>query len=349
MFDKLTQFNAINFESPNLLIKNEDFDSSESLLDLIDRIQANFNALKNNTLITQFDELHLLGITQTEAESRISELYKSIKDKNDLKPTELIALGELIGELNALNRYAKSLMYHQKILEKGKRLGNINSLKTLAYLRTVNKFHRILMKKEVYKNFDDWSVISAIDLFLRKNLEPECLISEHKSTQKIAKYLNIKLKRGKRSAEQEKYRDEILSYFNQNFSAEDCIDLNQSYENIENQKIKEDAFIEEKGILNYALTVAEKVVKTKEFKVLKANVSIDVLVKRLVKELTKKFGVSSFSMEDEAVYTSNLRSKIPHMEPYYFKYNIKPRKLYSIHESKLDEIVFKVFKNTPFK
>jgi len=348
VFDKLTQFNAIDLESANLLIKNEDFDSPESLLNLIDRIQANFNDLKNNTLITQFDELHLLGITQAEAESRITELYDLSKSQNELKPTTLIALGELIGELNALNRYAKSLMCHQGILEKGKRLGNLNSLKTLAYLRTANEFYRILVNIEVYKNLDDWSVVSAIDLFLREHLEPKRVISEHKSTQKIAKYLKAELKKGKRSTEQEKYRDEILSYLKLNFSTQDCTDLNETYKNIEFRKIEGTSSQEVDNTLRFALSAAEKVVKTREFQILKANISLDLLVQKLVKELAKKFGKSSFSLEYKAVYSSNLASKIPYMEPLYFKRNRKPMKLHSIHNGKLEEIISKVFKNTPF-
>ena len=347
MPDKLSQFSAINLSLPKLLIRSADIDNSESLLKLINSIQNNFKALSNNSTITQFDELHLLGITQDDVEKRICELYESVKSKNDLKPTELIALGELIGELNALNRYSKSLSYHQNINKKAKKIGLLKNVKTLTYQQVASEYYQNLSSNSDYIDFDSWAIIAGVDKFLRGNLDPKFLISKQKSTQKLANYIGVSLNRGKRSKAILSQCETVHNYLRRNFSS-DCFLIYNDLLKANYQDIYGIPLPEEDRRLGLAFIAIKKLASQVVFQNLKRNVSLNILVNKLLKGLEGKFGVKSFDARTEIIYISQFYSKIPYYEPFYYQNNRKPMKLGLADSGRLDELIFNVFKQTNF-
>ena len=287
MFKRLSQFNALDLKKISSSDKN--VLEPNSLIGFLKNVQNSLLIIEKNTILTDFDELDILGVTRADIKSKLDKLCESVGAEKELDPLELILFGQLLGEFNALNRYAKYMIAQQNIIVKTKRRGKNKNKKTLAYLRTANELYQILLNLEVFTNFESWAVISAVDAFLRQHLATENIISEHKCTQKIAEHLNIDLNKGKRSTEQLKFRDEVLTYLNQQFSTKDCLNLHKSCIAGVCHEIEGFPVIKEDNIINFALRAAKKVVETKEFQTIKQQIGLEVLVEKLMQALTKKF------------------------------------------------------------
>ena len=347
MFDKLSQFNALDITTASLISNDKELIESGSLLAFLDKLRYSLLTLENNTALTAFDELHMLGITRTEIKSKLDKLYDAVNANEELRPSDFLALGELIGELNALNRYSKSLMYHQGIALKSEKVAKLRQLKTLTYKRVSNELYQIVSAKEAYNAFDAWAVVSSIDLLLRLYLNPKLVISEHKATQSLAKYIGVNLSKGKRSQQQLKQRDIVFIYLEKHFAC-DCTILYQSFFNSGCQDINGIAISQEDQRLMVAYEAVDKLVKLKTFQSLKPNISLDVLVDKILKGLAKKYRISAFDGYNEAIYISKLYTKIPNYEPFYYQNNRLHKKLRTIQSGKLDEMVSNVFKKTAF-
>lgn len=347
MFDKLSQFNALDITTASLISNDKELIESGSLLAFLDKVRHSLSTIEDDTALTAFDELHMLGITRTEVRSKLDKLYDSVNANEELRPSDFLALGELIGELNALNRYSKSLMYHQGIALKSEKVAKLRQLKTLTYKRVSNELYQIVSAKEAYNAFDAWAVVSSIDLLLRLYLNPKLVISEHKATQSLARYIGINLSKGKRSQQQLKQRDIVFSYLEKHFAC-DCTALYQSFFDSGCQDINGIAMPQEDLRLMVAYGAVDKLVKLKAFQSLKPNISLDVLVDKILKGLAKKYRISAFDGYNEAIYISKLYAKIPSYEPFYYQNNRTHKKLRSIQSGKLDEMVSNVFKKTAF-
>ena len=347
MFDKLSKFNALDITTASLISNDKELIESGSLLVFLDKLRYSLLTLENNTALTAFDELHMLGITRTEIKSKLDKLYDAVNANEELRPSDFLALGELIGELNALNRYSKSLMYHQGIALKSEKVAKLRQLKTLTYKRVSNELYQIVSAKEAYNAFDAWAVVSSIDLLLRLYLNPKLVISEHKATQSLARYIGINLSKGKRSQQQLKQRDIVFSYLEKHFAC-DCTILYQSFFDSGCQDINGIAMPQEDLRLMVAYEAVDKLVKLKTFQSLKPNISLDVLVDKILKGLAKKYRISAFDGYNEAIYISKLYAKIPSYEPFYYQNNRAHKKLRAIQSGKLDEMISNVFKKTAF-
>ena len=347
LFDKLSQFNAIDIVTANLISNNKELVESGSLLAYLEHIKNIFLEIEESTTLTAFDELHLLGVTRKEIKAKFDKLYSSVKKDQKLQPTDILALGELIGELNALSRYSKSLMYHQGVSLRNEKVAKVRELKTLTYKRVAKELYQIVSAKEAYNIFDAWAVVSSIDLLLRLYLNPKLVISEHKATQSLAKYIGVNLSNGKRSQQQLKQRDIVFSYLEKHFAC-DCTTLYQSFFDSGYQDINGIAMTEEDRRLTLAYSAVDKLIKLKAFQSLKPNISLDVLVDKILKGLAKKFRISAFDGYTEAIYISCLYVKIPNYEAFYYQNNRLHKDLKSTQNSKLDEMTFNAFNNTPF-
>lgn len=348
MFDKLSQFNALDITTASLISNDKELIESGSLLAFLDKVRYSLSAIEDNTILTTFDELHILGITRVEIEKKLDKLYDSASANEELRPSELLSLGELIGELNALNRYSKSLLYHQGIALRNEKVAKVRQLKTLTYQRVAKELYQIVVSRESYSTFDAWSIISSIDLFLRQYLNVKLVISEHKATQSLAKHIGLNLSKGKRSQQQVKQRDIVFSYLEKHFTS-DCINLYESILSSGYQDITGISMPQDDRRLMLAYAVTDKLVKEKAFQSLKARISLDVLVNKIIKGLARKFRISSFDGFNEAIYISKLYSKIPSSEPFYYqKGNRAHKKLGSIQSGKLDEMISNAFEKTAF-
>jgi len=347
VFDKLSQFNALDITTASLISNDKELIESGSLLAFLDKMRHSLSTIEDNTALTAFDELHMLGITRTEVKSKLDKLYYSTSANEELRPSDFLALGELIGELNALNRYSKSLMYHQGIALKSEKVAKLRQLKTLTYKRVSNELYQIVSAKEAYNAFDAWAVVSSIDLLLRLYLNPKLVISEHKATQSLARYIGVNLSKGKRSQQQLKQRDIVFSYLEKHFAC-DCTALYQSFFDSGRQDINGIAMTQEDRRLTLAYSAVDKLIKLKAFQSLKPYISLDVLVDKILKGLAKKYRISAFDGYNEAIYISKLYAKIPSYEPFYYQNNRAHKKLRAIQSGKLDEMVSNVFKKTAF-
>ncbi|MBE0360153.1 MULTISPECIES: hypothetical protein [Pseudoalteromonas] len=347
MFDKLSQFNALDITTASLISNDKELIESGSLLAFLDKLSHSLLTIEDNTALTVFDELHMLGITRTEIKTKLDKLYDAVDANEELRPSDFLALGELIGELNALNRYSKSLMYHQGIALRNEKVAKVRQLKTLTYQRVAKELYQIVVSKEAYSTFDAWSIISSIDLLLRMYLNPKLVISEHKATQSLAKYIGVNLSKGKRSQQQVKQRDIVFSYLEKHFAC-DCTTLYQSFFDSGCQDINGIAMPQEDRRLTLAYSAIDKLIKLKAFQSLKPNISLDVLVDKILKGLAKKYRISVFDAYNEAIYISKLYAEIPSYEPFYYQNNRAHKKLRSIQSGKLDEMVSNVFKKTAF-
>jgi hypothetical protein len=347
VFDKLSQFNALDITTASLISNDKELIESGSLLAFLDKVRHSLSTIEDNTALTAFDELHMLGITRTEVRGKLDKLYDSVVANEELQPSDFLALGELIGELNALNRYTKSLMYHRGIALKSEKVAKLRQLKTLTYKRVAEELYQIVSAIEAYNTFDAWAVVSSIDSLLRLYLNPKLVISRHKATQSLAKYINVNLSKGKRSQQQLKQRDTVFSYLEKRFAC-DCTTLYQSFFDSGCQDINGIAMTQEDRRLTLAYSAIDKLIKLKVFQSLKPHISLDVLVDKVLKGLAKKYRISAFDGITETIYISRLYVKIPCYEPFYYQNNRLHKDLKSTQNSKLDEMIFTAFNNTPF-
>ena len=84
LFDKLSQFNAIDIVTANLISNNKELVESGSLLAYLEHIKNIFLEIEENTTLTAFDELHLLGVTRKEIKAKFDKLYSSVKKDQKL-------------------------------------------------------------------------------------------------------------------------------------------------------------------------------------------------------------------------------------------------------------------------
>lgn len=347
VFDKLSQFNALDITTASLISNDKELIESGSLLAFLDKVRHTLSIIEDDTALTAFDELHMLGITRTDIRSKLDKLYDSVVANEELWPSDFLALGELIGELNALNRYSQSLSYHQNIRKKASKIGQVKKIKTLTYQQVAGEYYQDVINSDDYVGFDSWAIIAGVDKFIRESLDPKFLIAKQKSTQKIANSIGICLSRGKRSKTVLSQCETIYSYLSCNFSS-DCSLIYHDILKANYQDIYGMPLPKEDRRLDLAFIVMKQLSTQADFQNLKHNVSLNVLVYKLIKGLESKFGVKSFDARTEIIYISNFYSKIPYYEPFYYQNNRKPMRLSVAGSGKLDELIFKIFKQTDF-
>ena len=95
MFDKLSQFNALDITTASLISNDKELIESGSLLAFLDKVRHSLSTIEDNTALTAFDELHMLGITRTEVRGKLDKLYDSVVANEELQPSDFLALGDI--------------------------------------------------------------------------------------------------------------------------------------------------------------------------------------------------------------------------------------------------------------
>ena len=329
-----------NLMTPNLLINDESLTSAK-LDDVLRTLKLSLKTSAKGLDIAFTDLNQSLGFLPADIDRKIDALLNTLENKEAPNAIDLISLGELIGEFNAFARYSNKLKYQKSMEAKINKVAKLNALKTTLYLQTARELHGSVVGQTKFSGFDDWAILSAIDLFLRATLDQSQIISEHKSIPKLANYLDLKVKRGRKSNNLLEQRLLVLSFLDKNLT-DFCVllygDLLQ-YEMCEVYGYPEP---KEDKRLTLLLTAAEKLAEERLFFSLKSKLTYNELSHILLKYLEKRFLVRKFNAISEFVFTSELRS-------YFYKFGIRDERfgknrLSSVNLKKLDEVVFSIFK-----
>lgn len=335
-----------NLMTPNLLINDESLTSAK-LDDVLRTLKLSLKTSAKGLDIAFTDLNQSLGFLPADIYRKIDGLLNTLENKEALNAVDLISLGELIGEFNAFARYSNKLRYQKSMEAKINKVAKINALKTTLYLQTARELHGSVVGQTKFSGFDDWAILSAIDLFLRATLDQSQIISEYKATSKLASYLGLKNKKGRKSKillEQRKFVHSFLEEALTDF----CLQAYSDLLDYSKYEINGYPLPQEDQRQTLLLAVAEELSKSAIFHSLKGKLTHKILSDLMLNALAKKYLVYQFDYLTELVFSSKLRS-------YFYQFGIRDSidkknqsvvpSLSSLQKNKLAEVVFNLFKN----
>lgn len=336
-----------NLMTPNLLISDESLTSAK-LDNVLRTLKLSLKTSAKSLDIAFTDLNQSLGFLPADIYRKIDALLNTLENKEAPNAIDLISLGELIGEFNAFARYSNKLRYQKSMEAKINKVAKLNALKTTLYLQTARELHGSVVGQTKFSGFDDWAILSAIDLFLRATLDQSQIISEHKATSKLANYLGLKNEKGRKSNIQIEQRQLVLSFLKKD-STDFCLLLYGDLSQYEMSEVYGYPVPQEDKRLTLLLAVAEELSNSRIFHSLKSKLTHKILSDLMLSALAKKFLMNQLDPEAELVFSSKLRS-------YFHEFGIRDsienknhrviKSLSSLQKNELAEVVFNLFRNT---
>lgn len=341
-YSRLSNFKAL--ANLNLLqettIQRIDFDPSrlqsaegekvclkQILKDIITSIYA-IEANTSDRILNDFDLLHLTGVSLSHLKTKAEELLANVLNNKQPEGLELFTLGALIGEYNTLHRFANSLLLHQQTKEKAQKANIGKQIKTQTYLK-LSKEIFCAIKNLGFAN-NDWAIISGVDIFFKTSLDSAMLIEKKSSSQKIAKYLNIEIGKGKPNSEMLKLRDKVVVFLNREYSS-DIYELYSTFYKSEEFEYNNHTITDSTdanlskclGVLHYLLKYELRYDEEVEplhvplIMRLSAKLVTQYILSHL-KSLIKISGSKSLTDLDEFMYSQSIYNEIRAISPAFF-------------------------------
>lgn len=301
------------------------------LKQILKDVIASIYAIESNTsdrILNDFDLLHLTGGSLNHLKTKAEELLTNVLNNEQPEGLELFTLGALIGEYNTLHRFANSLLLHQQTKEKAQKANIGKQIKTQTYLK-LSKEIFCAIKNLGFAN-NDWAIISGVDIFLKASLDSAMLIEKKNSSQKIAKYLNIEIGKGKPNSAMLKLRDKVVAFLNREYSS-DIYELYSTFYKSEEFEYKNHTITDSIDanlskclgalhyLLKYELRYDEKVDPLHVPLVMRLSAKlVTQYILSHLKSLIKNTGSKPLTDLNEFMYSQSIYNEIKAISPTFF-------------------------------